>query len=302
MKIALVTNQDNHHKFWAYELYQQHDVRLILLPTATAQGSVLSKMKAKKFDYYGPFWLLMKLLSLGYHQLSRNSFSQDLALKEARYFGAYKEKFKQIPQGMVKEIQTVNSPEAVEMIKEADIDLICFLGGDIARKDFIRSAKVAALNFHSGLSPFYNGNKTMFHAVSDFRPNLAGGTLMYINERIDGGAILSHYLPEINEQDTAADLFLKGIRGAVLLYSNFFHHLQNHPRPCGVRQGRSFKYVRNIDWTYLNDIKLNKVARYKIMKRYTRPADRIDYFDLSENSVADLCARLVQKTLVKNIP
>lgn len=77
----------------------------------------------------------------------------------------------------------MNSTNTIKLIKENNLDVICFLGGDITKKDFINSTKLC-LNYHSGLSPFYNGNKTNFHAVSDFRPNFAGGTLMKIKAKV----------------------------------------------------------------------------------------------------------------------
>ena len=106
------------------------------------------------------------------------------------------------------------------MIKNNRIECIFFLGGDLARAEVINSVKLC-VNFHSGISPVYNGNKTTFHAVSNYRPNCNGETLMIMNE-IDGGDILMHFLTSINDEDRAEDLFMKGIIGSVSLFQRLW--------------------------------------------------------------------------------
>ena len=104
-----------------------------------------------------------------------------------------------------------------------------FLGGDIIKNEFINSFKYC-FNFHSGISPFFNGNKTNFNACANFRPNFVGGTLMRMSEKIDGGDILMHYLPEINYNDNPGSLFVKGIIGAVEMYTYLLSDINNHKK------------------------------------------------------------------------
>lgn len=123
---------------------------------------------------------------------------------------------------------------------------------------------------------------------------------MYMNERIDGGRILSHYLPEIKEDDKAADLFLKGIKGAAKAYKSFFQYVtENDVQPEGVKQQRSVKFVRNVDWTIVNDIKLKTLDRTGIMKRYTRNDLLLEHFDLKADQMDESVRRLMKATLSK---
>lgn len=182
----------------------------------------------------------------------------------------------------------MNSPDVIELVKKNNIDVICFLGGDITKKELISSAKRICLNYHSGISPYYNGNKTIFHAVSDFRPNFAGGTLMKMNVKIDGGDILAHYLCPIDKEDTAADLFMKGIIGAVKLYNKILNKLNTDESIFKIKQERSFKNVMNRDCTLTNDLRLKSFEKSKKMRWYIRPEKIIDYTDSNSTTIGDL--------------
>ena len=292
MKIALVTNTKLHHKFWASQLYSSNNVNLILHPKGV-KVPLLKKIKQKKLFYYGGFYFLLKVLSIVYWKIFNNGLSKRNKVAEKRFFLKYENNYKDIPKSIIHEVETVNSTNAIQLIKDHNIDIICFLGGDIAKSEFINSAKIC-LNFHSGVSPFYNGAKTNFHAVSDFRPNFAGGTLMKINERIDGGEVLMHYLCPIAGKDKAEDLFMKGVIGAVKLYQEFLDKYSFNAK--GVVQEKSFKYVRNIDWSIVNDIKLNKFYKYDRMKIYEREESIIDYTN-KDYTLEDLYRIILKKIL-----
>lgn len=292
MKIALVTNTKLHHKFWASQLYSNNNVNLIIHPKGV-KVSFFKKIKHKKLFYYGFFYFLLKVLSIVYWKIFNNGLSKRNKVAEKRFFLQYENNYKDIPKSIIHEVETVNSTNAIQLIKDHNIDIICFLGGDIAKNEFINSAKIC-LNFHSGVSPFYNGAKTNFHAVSDFRPNFAGGTLMKINERIDGGEVLMHYLCPIAGKDKAEDLFMKGVIGAVKLYQEFLDKYSFNAK--GVVQEKSFKYVRNIDWSIVNDIKLNKFYKYDRMKIYEREESIIDYTN-KDYTLEDLYRIILKKIL-----
>jgi len=292
MKIALVTNTKLHHKFWVSQLYSSNNVNLILHPKGV-KVPLLKKIKQKKLFYYGGFYFLLKVLSIVYWKIFNNGLSKRNKVAEKRFFLQYENNYKDIPKSIIHEVETVNSTNAIQLIKDHNIDIICFLGGDIAKSEFINSAKIC-LNFHSGVSPFYNGAKTNFHAVSDFRPNFAGGTLMKINERIDGGEVLMHYLCPIAGKDKAEDLFMKGVIGAVKLYQEFLDKYSFNAK--GVVQEKSFKYVRNIDWSIVNDIKLNKFYKYDRMKIYEREESIIDYTN-KDYTLEDLYRIILKKIL-----
>lgn len=245
MKIALVTNTELHNKYWTAQLCKEFDVELVIIPK---RNNKITRSRLNKVIKYGVPYSILKLMSLLYAVISKNSYKNINIKNEAKYFGDYNDVYSTQVKSKLLEVNTVNDQAVIEEIIARDIDVICFLGGDIARSDFINAPKIATLNYHSGVSPFYNGNKTIFHAVSDFRPNFTGGTLMYINERIDGGNVISHYLVPIEIGDTASDLFMKNIIGSVKLYVDALKQIGNGIMPIGIPQKKSIRYLRNVDW------------------------------------------------------
>ena len=75
--------------------------------------------------------------------------------------------------------------------------------------------------------------------------------------------------------DDAEDLYMKGILGSVKLYDRFLQKINLNI--IGVRQERSFKYVKYIDWTIINDFKLIKFLKLKKMRYYIRSEKIINY-------------------------
>ncbi|MFK8060278.1 MAG: formyltransferase family protein [Polaribacter sp.] len=276
MNIALITNKDLHHKYWAYTLYTKHNVKLVIHPQEKLDKNITKIIKKKRLLMYGFFWFFLKGLSIIYNKFSSIGLNKIIEKNEKKYFQKYGELYDKIPQNIVHNVETVNSDICLKLIKDNHIDVICFLGGDIAKSKIINSVKLC-LNYHSGISPFYNGNKTIMRAVGDFRPNFAGGTLMKMNERIDGGKILKHYLMPILKEDTYGDLFMKGIIGAEKVYDLVLNKLIQGEVLKGIKQQRTFKYVRNVDWIITDDIKLRYFIKNNRMKSYVREEKILDY-------------------------
>jgi folate-dependent phosphoribosylglycinamide formyltransferase PurN len=292
LNIALVTNKKLHHKFWSSQLYENHNVKLIIHPSSKSKN-----LKDKIFGSKNFLWSVLKILSIFYNKFSSSSFSKQLERGQESYFKEYEKEYLKIDKHIIHNVNSVNDPSTIQLFKNNNIDVICFLGGDIVKKIFFDSLDALCLNFHSGISPFYNGNKTVFQAVSDFRPNFAGGTLMKMNEKLDGGAILSHYLTPIRKKDNAADLFLKGIIGSVKLYSDALSNI-DLVKNGGVTQERSFKYVRNLDWTILNDVRLNNFYKSNKLKIYIREEEILLYYNV--NNIQELYSKSLFKILGKS--
>ena len=284
MRVALVTNKLYHHKFWAYMLWKNFDVKLILHPN---NANLIERIKSKNLLRKGYRKFAAKVLSFAYNSLFPSSLQNSLSNAEKTFFINYKDKYDQIPEKVKKEVSTVNCPSSVKLIKDNKIDVICFLGGEIAKKDFIDSPRKISLNFHSGFSPFYNGSKTIFHSVSDSKPNYSGGTLMEINEKIDGGNILAHYLPSIGKRDNATSLFMKGIIGSVKLYYVILSSIIRDEPIIGIPQGKPLKYVTNLDWNILTDIQLYKFENSRSIRNFTRK-EKIVFYHLNKRKELDL--------------
>ena len=274
LNIAIVTNNQLHHKYFISKLYESLNVKCILIP----RGTKIKRLSFKeRLEKYGLSWMLLKVMSKVYLKFNSNAFLYLMKKSENIFFSEIDKDYNQINTSKIHHIDTVNSQVAIDLIKENDIDIICFLGGDIAKKEFINSARLACLNIHSGISPYYNGTGTTRWAVCDNRPNFTGTTLMYMNEKIDGGKIISHYLPDIEATDNAATLFMKGIKGSVKLIILAINEINQGKVFEGIPQERSFRYVSGMDWTIFHDIKLNRFHKSGKMKSYERKEEIILY-------------------------
>lgn len=280
MKVLLVTNKSNHHKYWVYKLYSKFDIVGICHPDSKPNRKILIRNLKKR----GFIFSLLKFLSFFYHKFSKDSFTKKLSNYQNEFFSKAANLYEAIPQDIIYTVDNINSDTSIKKAKELNPDVICFLGGDIVKKEFLSVAKIVTLNYHSGVSPFYNGSGTTFSAVADSRPNFCGGTLMTMNERIDGGAILAHYLTPISETDDSSKLFLKGIRGAVKAYSLVLEHIsKTASAPKGFTQGRSVKYCTSSEWTIYQDIKLSTFESSGKMKKYVRDEKIISFLDRENN-------------------
>jgi folate-dependent phosphoribosylglycinamide formyltransferase PurN len=276
LNIAIVTNNQLHHNYFAVELNKTCNVKCIIIPT----GEEFSIKE--KINQFGFILVLLKIISKIYNKFNKNSMNHLYKKTNKLYFEESKIEFNKIDNSKIHYIKTVNSDFAIELIKKNEIDIICFLGGDISKNNFISSAKIACLNLHSGISPFYNGAGSSAWTVADNRPNFAGVTLMKMNERIDGGNIISHFLPSIDQNDDAATLFMKGVIGSVELVKNEIQNYENGIYFDGLTQNKSFKYTKGIEWNIYHDLRLKLFHLSGRMKIYKRE-EKFFYYNSNTN-------------------
>lgn len=274
-RVALITNKSLHHKYWITEMSKLNNVVCIIHPNkkdnySRKQKKIKSMLKEKR-GWYTLMFMLTELFFLLSSKNSRKEFKKE----SITFFQESKERYEQIDKRIIYDVKTVNSPESIKIIKKLSVDIICFLGGDIAKTDFINSPRKMCLNFHSGLSPIYNGANSFAWAMSENRPNFIGGTLMKMTSRIDGGDIIAHYLPSINENDNASSLFMKTIIGSTKLYTEAISKIEDkNPLPM-VRQERSIRYTKVIDWTIYQELQLKAFYKSNKITKYKRNSDII---------------------------
>ncbi|OEK06773.1 formyltransferase family protein [Roseivirga misakiensis] len=274
--LVLVTNSSPRHIYWAKALASTFSgVSICIVRPERVSNKKRLKDGIKKFGY---LWLMLKLMSSFYHKFTRHGFAKRLAYVESESFK--NQSLDTLPDtSEVFHSTDVNSDVTISWINNRKPKVVCFLGGDIARKKFFDNVTALVLNYHSGLSPLFNGSSIAFHCVAKGRPNLSGGTLMVMNERIDGGNILAYYLPEISESDNASTLFLKGIQGSVELYIDFLNYYLKNSEYHSLKQERSLNYFGSNDWTIWEDIRLKWFEGSNRMRIYKRPKNIINVYD-----------------------
>lgn len=292
MKLCLVTNSDVHHQYWIQVLGKHHHIcKLVIVNPKPIEGKLLKGLKSK-----GVIWLMLKLASILYNILTRSKSNHRKIDAQKKYFVDYTNEIESKYSTNLSRCETINSDSVISDINAADPDLICFLGGDIAKERFINGCKAIILNFHSGISPIYNGSLTTYHAICNNQLNFCGGTLMILNERIDGGNILAHFFTSIERGDDEHTLFYKGIVGATQLYLKFIDHLVKHNEYFSTEQQRSFHYYRSNDWIISNDINMRLNLRSgNLDKRLIESSIEI-YYD-KPYTIGDIYAKVLEKRL-----
>jgi methionyl-tRNA formyltransferase len=86
------------------------------------------------------------------------------------------------------EVDSLNSAQAVNLIREKQIDLCLYAGAGIMRKDIIAAAPLGLLNAHMGILPGYRGMNVTEWAAWNRDP--VGCTVHLIDTGIDTGDIL----------------------------------------------------------------------------------------------------------------
>jgi methionyl-tRNA formyltransferase len=133
--------------------------------------------------------------------------------------------YEAIPKSLIHLDCDVRDKNVHDELRLLQPDVAICLGGPVYPKGFI-DAFPLTLNFHSGISPFYNGTASIQFAFANGHLRLCGGTLMTMSAAIDGGQVLGHYLPAIEEGDTPTALFSKTVQGAAQMYTQILKFLQ----------------------------------------------------------------------------
>lgn len=254
MKIVIVTAINPHTLYLCYELSKKYEVvgifffkrladmrrdrreRFRLLKGSIAKNGVLRTMSATMAS-----WLSTRTaVSLGYDEADQHF----QLLLDGRF-----------DPSVGRCCEDINSPDVVAQIRGLEPDVVVCHGGPRYKMGMLTSADLV-INYHSGVSPYYNGAHTHAQALANGDYRYCGGTLMVLNDQIDGGPILGHFLPSIRPSDSASDLFIKLMYGSFELIDAFLDHYQrfgryeSHPQPpC-----KSYFYLN--DWNLGQYLKL----------------------------------------------
>ncbi len=107
-----------------------------------------------------------------------------------------------------KSFQDRNSYEQnfVEQIRSKSIDLVCLAGYmRILGKHFIEAFSDRIINIHPSLLPAFPGLNVQKRAL-EHGARFSGCTVHYVNEEVDGGAIISQAVVPIFDDDDEASL------------------------------------------------------------------------------------------------
>lgn len=115
-------------------------------------------------------------------------------------------------------VESHNSQACRDLVRQANPSVIVVYGTAIIHAPIFTLASVITLNMHTGLSPYYRGDSTLFWPVYYDEPDKLGVTVHELVESVDGGDIAATAHIHYRAGDTEADLFAKGVRTGTALY------------------------------------------------------------------------------------
>lgn len=144
-----------------------------------------------------------------------------------------------------------NSEACRALINAAKPQVLVVYGTAIIRASTFSLSTDITLNMHTGLSPYYRGDSTLFWPVYYNDRDQLGVTVHQLVESVDGGDIAATALIEYETGDTEAHLFAKAVKAGTRLYVDAVKNALNGTLVCTPQDlsiGREFSWKdRTVD-------------------------------------------------------
>ena len=119
----------------------------------------------------------------------------------------------------------INDQNIISEIEKIKPDLILTYGCSIIRKPLIELFKRRIINVHLGLSPYYLGAGTNFHALLNNEFHFFGYSIIYMDHGIDTGEIIhqsrADFFSNDNPHTIGNRLIKKMVNDLIILVNNF---------------------------------------------------------------------------------
>jgi methionyl-tRNA formyltransferase len=263
MRVVIITDKGLMHVYLCAQIAAKYEVVGIFHPLDSAQTS-RSRIRtlSSHLRKHGAAATLLNKLSTA--RLVRLGWkrAENVRRAERRFFADAQTAYDSKARRLARDIADINSPESVRLLSELRADVVICLGGPVYRSPLIEASKLM-LNYHTGVSPIYNG-----------------GTLMVMNKVVDGGDILAHYLCPIEPDDDPGTLLMKAVMGGTRLYDNFLQHLSRGGHYVRVPQTGSFFNYRSAEWMVCHDVATQRNIDRGLCQQFTRAEELIEYWRL----------------------
>lgn len=295
MRVVVITPSGKpHSRALCAAIADEHDLVGVLHPVARSKTrSERAAQLRAEVRRLGPVQEVARLLANSRSPLRGWDLRRDEQEALARAFPDADERYDERAAAVAEPVADVNGPAAIARLRELGPDVVCCLGGPIYRPQLIASVPLM-LNFHSGVSPLYNGASTVAFAFANGHLRLCGGTLMTMSPEVDGGDILAHVLPAIEPGDTPGALFARTVAGGIDAYLGVLRHVAGGAEPTGAPQDGALFYVRSSDWTALHGHRVRRLVAEDAATARARGPRIVAYWDAADPAEA---AARVRETL-----
>ena len=200
--VVIMTSRGPRHSYFCSELAKHFSIRGIVVDDRyRARDRVLTFLRSNGWN---PFRIAR---SLSLKKKIAPFESRDRRIEE-EFFPSNSEG--EFPSGIpVLFSRDPNGEETLRWIRERSPDFLAVFGTRMIRPPVLSLARCAALNLHTGLSPFCRGGQCTFWCLYEGDLDHLGVTVHHLSDRIDGGDIIYTARPEIGPTDTVRSLECK---------------------------------------------------------------------------------------------
>ena len=136
-----------------------------------------------------------------------------------------------------KEFEDKTSDEILRLAKENNIDLIVLAGYlSILKGKLLEEYGNRIINIHPSLIPSFCGNKmygiNVHKAAIEKGVKFSGCTVHFVNDEVDGGAIIAQEIVEVNFEDTPESLQKKVLEKEHILLPRIVKYLCEEKIAC----------------------------------------------------------------------
>lgn len=185
----------------------------------------------------------------------------------------YQKKYRDYPGTSFLKVENINSDATYNFTKGLNPDLIVVSGTGLVKKKLLSlHPSIGIINLHTGLSPYVKGGPNCTNwciATKDF--HLIGNTVMWIDEGIDSGNIISTEATVFTGKESLNDVHIKVMEHAHDLYIRCIQKLAAGVRTSvpqhEIAKGKTY-YTRQ--WGLKQ--KINLVNNFKAFKKEVNSA------------------------------
>jgi|AntAceMinimDraft_14_1070370.scaffolds.fasta_scaffold09166_5 methionyl-tRNA formyltransferase len=157
------------------------------------------------------------------------------------------------------DVENINSEEAYNFSKNLNPDLIIVSGTRLVKKKMLSiNSEKGILNLHTGLSPYIKGGPNCTNwCIATKQFHLVGNTIMWIDEGIDSGNIVTTEFTEVNWGKSLLDVHIKVMEHAHQLYVKSIKYIEqgnnSNIKQSNISIGKTY-YSK--EWKLKNKINL----------------------------------------------
>ncbi len=167
---------------------------------------------------------------------------------------------------------SINSNEVFEFTSQNNPDLIVVSGTSLVKGQMLKvPVRIGIVNLHTGLSPFIKGGPNCTNwCIANNEWHMIGNTIMWINEGIDSGNIITTEAIDIRNQDSLLQAHIKVMESAHDLYLRAIKYLINNQPPyISVAQSELGKGKLFLNKMWNNDKKRMLLRNWRKRKKVT---------------------------------